>query len=62
LGYNTYIHGNVTKKLPVQLPETHKNEILFLLQNGEQEGRTGLIRGEELVPVVGGWRKSHYYF
>jgi hypothetical protein len=40
-GYNTYIHGNGTRKHPVSLS--------FFYKIGEQENRTGAARGGERI-------------
>jgi hypothetical protein len=50
LGYNTYIHGNVTKKHHVELATLYKQKCLFkIFKNREQEGKSGPVWG--LAPV-----------
>jgi hypothetical protein len=39
MGYNAYTHGNVTRKLPVQL--SLKKSFFFFYKIEEREGRTG---------------------
>jgi hypothetical protein len=62
LGLNTYIHGNITSKLPVQLLLSQKAKMSYFLvyllsfffyKIGEQEGRTIPVAGE-LAPVERG--------
>jgi hypothetical protein len=54
LSYNTYVHGNVIRKIPAELPETNKNAFPPQKKSPrEQEGKTGLDL--ELV-LVGEWK------
>jgi hypothetical protein len=41
LGYNTHTHGNVIRKLPVQLSLKKNCHLLFFYKIREEEGRTG---------------------
>jgi hypothetical protein len=45
LGYNTYIHGNVTRKLCSYLKQIEMSSFPLFYKIGEQEGRTGPVRG-----------------
>jgi hypothetical protein len=51
LGYNTYIHGNVTGISLVSILNKQKCHFFFFYKIRDQEGRTSLAGG--LVPVGG---------
>jgi hypothetical protein len=59
-GYNTHIHGKITRKLPVwlSLSQASKTVIFFFLsflfcKTGEQKGRTCPVHGGGLASVEG---------
>jgi hypothetical protein len=57
LGYNTHVHGNVTKKLSVQLLNKQKCHIL-IYQIRQQEGRTGPVWGGDTSEMERRWGKG----
>jgi hypothetical protein len=52
MGYNTYTHGNVTRKLCVAILNKQKCLFFFFDKTGEQEGRTSPA-GENWYPWGG---------
>jgi hypothetical protein len=60
LGYNTYIHGNVARKLPVQLFQTSKYVMLFSFTKLENRW-VGQVLSGSLWPVGKGRRIRKEY-